>query len=103
MDLIDTHQLLKFAAALAFVLGLMGGLTLILRRLNHMQPSSPLRRRRLKVVESLPIDGRRRLVLVQRDNREHLVILGANGETVIETGIESAQDTRTDGPVNEKA
>jgi flagellar protein FliO/FliZ len=92
MELIDTHQLLKFAAALIFVLALMGGLAIILRRLNYLHPASLPKKRRLKIVEILPLDARRRLVIVRRDSREHLVILGANSETVIETGIESQQD-----------
>ena len=44
-------------------------------------------KRRLRVVEFLPIDHKRRLVLVRRDDREHLLILGAESETVVETGI----------------
>jgi hypothetical protein len=31
--------------------------------------------------------GRRRLVLLRRDDVEHLVILSPTGETVVETGI----------------
>ncbi len=98
MNIIDAHEFLRFAAALIFVLALMGGLTLVLRRFNHMQAGNiglP-RKRRLKIVEVLPIDGRRRLVLLRRDDREHLVMLGADGETVIETGIECAQDRDQD-------
>ena len=41
--------------------------------------------RRLGVVETLPLDARRRLVLVRRDGVEHLILLGAAGEAVIET------------------
>jgi flagellar protein FliO/FliZ len=35
----------------------------------------------------MPIDPKRRLVLLRRDNVEHLVILGATGETIVETNI----------------
>lgn len=93
MTLIEGSQFFRFAAALVFVLSLMGGLALIMRRINEGRMAGPPNaRRRLKVVEILPLDARRRLVLLRRDGREHLVILGANGETVIESGIESAQD-----------
>ncbi|MGB1548152.1 MAG: flagellar biosynthesis protein FliO, partial [Alphaproteobacteria bacterium] len=34
------------------------------------------RDRRLGVVEVLPVDARRRLVLLKKDDREHLVLLG---------------------------
>lgn len=96
MELISLSQVIKFAAALLFVLALMGGLALVLRRLNGKTPLTMPHKRRLKIVEMLPVDARRRLILLQRDDREHLVILGANGETVIETNIESPQDKADD-------
>ena len=40
----------------------------------------------------MPIDNRRRLVLVRRDDREHLLLLGPQGETVVETNIPAAGD-----------
>jgi flagellar protein FliO/FliZ len=43
--------------------------------------------KRLSIVEVSPVDAKRRLVLVRRDGVEHLVLLGATNETVIETGI----------------
>lgn len=92
MELISAAQLAKFAAALVFVLALMGGLALVMRRFGSNMPVTLPSKRRLKVTEVLPLDARRRAVLLRRDNREHLIILGANGETVIETGIESKQD-----------
>ena len=44
--------------------------------------------RRLAVVEVAPVDARHRLVLLRRDNTEHLVLLGTNGDLLIESGIE---------------
>lgn len=41
---------------------------------------------RLGIVSSLMIDPRRRLVLIRRDNKEHLLLLGANQDLVIESG-----------------
>ena len=94
----DSIQLIRFAGALIFVLGLMLGLSYVLRRVNNLQPVRRARQRRLSVVEILPVDGKRRLVLVRRDNREHLLMLGPEGETLIESGIESPQDAVTDDP-----
>ena len=80
--------LVKMFAALFFVLGLMGLLHLTLKKLGFSGPvTKPGQKNRLKVVESIPLDNRRRLVIVQRDDAQHLVILGPNSETVIETGI----------------
>ena len=44
-------------------------------------------KRRLGVVEATPIDGRRNLVLVRRDDVEHLLLLGPAHDLVIETRI----------------
>ncbi len=81
-------DLLQFVLALAFVLSLIVVAALVARRfgLGGALPRSS-GRRRLAIVEVLPLDGRRRLVLLRRDAAEHLVILGAGGETVVETGI----------------
>lgn len=43
--------------------------------------------RRLGVVESTSVDGRRRLILVRRDNVEHLIMTGGPVDVLIETGI----------------
>jgi hypothetical protein len=43
--------------------------------------------RRLGVVESTSIDGRRRLLLVRRDNVEHLIMTGGPVDVIVETGI----------------
>lgn len=43
--------------------------------------------RRLSVVEHASVDGRRRLVLVRRDDVEHLIMTGGPVDVVIETGI----------------
>lgn len=80
---------LRFVMAFVFVIGLMGGFYLILKKLNlgMTQPSSG--KRRLRIVESLMLDSRHRAVILQRDDKEHLVILSPTGETVIETRIEA--------------
>ena len=93
MELITAAQLGRFIAALVFVLALMLGLSAVMKRLHARTAGLPAgRRRRLRVVETLPLDARRRAVLIRRDDREHLVILGVGADTVIETGIESPQD-----------
>lgn len=92
MEVIALPELLRFGAALVFVLALMTGLGLVLKRINTGSfKGRPIKeKRRLGVTEMMSLDARRHLVLIQRDDREHLVILGPNGETVIETSIESS-------------
>ena len=80
---------LQFAASLAFVLALIGVAAVLARRLGFGQGGARggSGTRRLGIVEVLPLDGRRRLVLLRRDETEHLVILSASGEQLIEAGI----------------
>ncbi|HVZ15105.1 MAG TPA: flagellar biosynthetic protein FliO [Bauldia sp.] len=43
---------------------------------------------RLAIVDAMPVDGRRRLVLVRRDNVEHLVLIGGPADVVVEQNIQ---------------
>ncbi len=82
MDPIDFLQPL---GALAFVLGLIALLAWAARRWRlGVTPAGTARR--LAVVEVLPLDQRRRLVLVRCDEREHLLLLGPDGNRVIAAG-----------------
>ena len=85
---------LRFLLALAFVLGLIAALAWAARRFGFGGGFGPLKSRsaRLTVVEALMLDAKRRLVLIRRDDREHLLILGPTGETVIEIGIAAAKE-----------
>lgn len=84
MDMVDLTRvffafgvvvMLIFAvAAIAKKLGLHN-------RLSGMQSTE----RRLKIVDVLAIDPRRRLVLIQRDGQEHLVLLGQQQDLLIES------------------
>lgn len=50
--------------------------------------------KRLAVVEHANVDGRRRLLLVRRDDVEHLIMTGGPVDVVIETGIGDAKAAR---------
>ena len=93
----DYQDYLKFFAALIFVLSLMGGLAFVLKRLGLGQAGmiSPSKKR-LKIVEILPLDGRRKAVIIQRDDTQHLVLLGPSGETVVETNIKAPKDAKSE-------
>lgn len=87
----DQVDFIRFFAALILVLGLLGGFALILRKgwlptgfagLAQFQP--PRGTRRISVRESLAIDPRRRVVIVRADGKDHVVLLGMNGETVLD-------------------
>jgi flagellar protein FliO/FliZ len=91
----DLFEYFRFALALVFVLALIGVLAAVARRAGFGFPASSIKpsgARRLSIVEVTPLDGRRRLVLIRRDNVEHLLMLSPNSEHVIETGIAASTD-----------
>lgn len=89
----DFEQYVRFLIALAVVLALILVVMWGLRKLGAMgmiQTAGGSRRRRLSIVEVIGLDSRRRLVLVRRDDVEHLLVIGANGgDLVVESGIRS--------------
>lgn len=87
----DPTQYLRFAAALIFVLALIGAAAFALRALGFIQQGAQRRQsqRRLGIVESLMLDARRRLVIVRRDNKEYLLLVSATGETLLDGGIDA--------------
>jgi flagellar protein FliO/FliZ len=84
----DDPQLsyIRFILALVLVLGLIGLLSYAARRFGFAARSARARGgRRLAISEILAVDARRRLVLLRRDNVEHLVLLGPTQDLLIET------------------
>src|SRR5204863_4779752 len=53
---------------------------------------------RLAVIDPAAVDGRRRLVLVRRDNIEHLLMIGGPTDIVVEPNIVRASPTREQAP-----
>lgn len=54
---------------------------------NKVNPSQRSRQPRLTVTDAAIVDDKRRLVLVRRDNVEHLVMIGGPSDIVIEQNI----------------
>ncbi len=86
---------LKFLVALVFVVGLIGVLAWLARRfgLGGQLMPNPGKARRLEVVEVNVLDARRKLVLLRRDQVEHLVLLGPGQDLLLESRIESGAAT----------
>lgn len=90
MDVIDFA---RYFAALAVVLGLLGLLALgtrqgwlasLLSGLGRGGLTGTARERRMKIVESLVLDPRRRVVILRCDAEEHVLLLGPNAETILD-------------------
>lgn len=91
MDVID---MARYVGALLLVLALVGFAALAARRYGLGGFVAGSLAKRLSLVETLVIDPRNKLVLIRRDDREHLVIVGPEGAHVVENGIAApARDT----------
>jgi len=82
--------LVKVIIAFAVVLALLAAVMWLLRRFGGDrlgQPAQRGRQPRLAVIDAAAIDSRRRLVLLRRDNVEHLVMIGGPSDVLIEQNI----------------
>jgi flagellar protein FliO/FliZ len=83
----------RFVVAFMLVLGLIGAGALLWRKVGA-GPLSPVgprgRQPRLAVIDAAFVDARRRLVLIRRDNTEHLLMIGGPTDIVVESNITRA-------------
>ena len=87
--MIDLEIILRFSFALALVLALIALLTWVARSRLGSRSLGLAGRRRLAIVENAVIDARTRVVLIRRDDAEHLIVVGSAGISTIETAIRS--------------
>jgi len=81
-------RIMSFVVALAVVLALIGLFGFIARRLIGTGPTLNRNRQpRIAVMDAANIDARRRLLLIRRDNVEHLILVGGPSDIVVEQSI----------------
>jgi flagellar protein FliO/FliZ len=86
---VDLPTPVNFVIAFVVVLLLIGAATWLVRRFGatRIDPAARGRQPRLAVVDAAAIDGRRKLVIIRRDNAEHLLMIGGPTDVVVETNI----------------
>jgi flagellar protein FliO/FliZ len=86
---VDLPTPVNFVIAFVVVLLLIGAATWLVRRFGATSLDAAARSRqpRLAVVDAAAVDGRRKLVIVRRDNVEHLLMIGGPTDVVVETNI----------------
>jgi flagellar protein FliO/FliZ len=86
----------RFFIAFLVVLALIGVTAWLVRRFsaNRLGGGARGRQPRLAVIDAASVDGRRRLVLIRRDNTEHLLMIGGPTDIVIEPNIVRAAGAR---------
>jgi len=94
-------SVVKFVIAFVLVMALIGLTAWLIRQFGSARPSSGggarNRQPRLAVLDSAVVDARRRLVLIRRDNVEHLLMIGGPTDVVVEANVVRAQSPS--GPV----
>lgn len=97
----SAEDLLRYGLALVAVILLAVAAAAIYRYVLPSGPRIPRiarKDRRLRIVELMPIDARRQLVLVRRDQTEHLLLLFAERGIVVERNIGAAPIAPTQPP-----
>lgn len=86
----------RFFIAFLVVLALIGLTAWLVRRFgaNRLGGGARGRQPRLAVIDAASVDGRRRLVLIRRDNIEHLLMIGGPTDVVVEQNIVRAAAVR---------
>ena len=86
----DMPLAVRFFLAFLIVLGLIGATAWAVRRFGAGRlggAGTRARQPRLAVVDHASVNSRRRLILVRRDNIEHLVLIGGPTDVVVEANI----------------
>ena len=90
--------IVRFVVAFVIVLALIGATFWIIRRFGGTRVGAAAQRGRqprLAVIDAAPVDGRRRLVLVRRDNVEHLLMIGGPTDVVVVRSSPTMEETGT--------
>jgi flagellar biogenesis protein FliO len=92
---------LKMVFAFIVVFGLLALALWLVRQFGGKRLGNPAargRQPRLAVIDAATVDARRRLVLIRRDNVEHLLIIGGPTDVVIEQNIVRAAGAPREAP-----
>jgi flagellar protein FliO/FliZ len=92
---------LRVIIVFLLVLGLIGATTWAVRRFGGGRlgvATNRGRQPRLAVIDAAPVDTRRRLILIRRDNVEHLLMIGGPTDIVVEANIVRAVAASREAP-----
>lgn len=92
-------DIIRVIFGLLAVIGLIGIAAIAARKAGLLTAAGGLSgHRRLSVTETLSLDARRKLVILKCDDREHLVILGAQSETMLDDNLNTPARELVDTP-----
>jgi flagellar biogenesis protein FliO len=83
MELATNVDLTRWLVATGVLVVMLGAFALLLFKLRN--PAGQAGLRQLKLLETLPLGTRHRLHLVQDGEQEHLILIGPQTETLLQT------------------
>ena len=83
----DILEIARYAGALLLVLALIGAAGIAARKFGVPGVTKAAADKRLAVVETLLVGPRQRLLIVRRDNVEHLIYTSPDGACLVENAI----------------
>lgn len=91
----EFSEIFRFVASLVFIVGLIGACAYGAKKLGLATGglTATGNQKRLSIIEVKVVDAKHRLVLMRRDNKEHLVLLGGEQNLLIEAGIDAPEVT----------
>ncbi|WP_085904348.1 FliO/MopB family protein [Kiloniella majae] len=83
----DYGNYFQFFLSLIFIIGLIFAFSLIAKKLGlgNGPAITGNKQKRLKIKEVRPLDAKRKVVIVQCDNKEHIILVGGTNDLLIDT------------------
>ncbi len=77
----------QFFLSLIFIIGLIFAFSLVAKKLGlgNGPAITGNKQKRLQIKEVRPLDAKRKVVIVQCDNKEHIILVGGTNDLLIDT------------------
>lgn len=84
---------IKSLIAIIIVVSLIGIFAILYTKFYTKFLNKHTKTRRLSIEEVIFIDNKHKLILIKRDNTEHLLLIGTNKDIVLETNIKNINNS----------
>lgn len=89
----ETVTFIKAGLALVFILGMIGSISWGYKYFLLKSPGQKSYKKRIYILENRTLDSKNRLVLIKRDQVEHLILLNHSAPQVVESIYPSSKKT----------
>ena len=100
ISLLSGSPLAYWTAGIVVLVLVVAAATPAFRFIGNSSPGGT--RKRLELIETEKIDGKRRVVLLRRDDVEHLLLVGGRADLLIETRLDDVSRRLNRGPMRRR-